>query len=190
MDTIRFDAIVKSLAGQTSRRRTLGALVGSALGILALTDRDEAAAARNGKCKPKCGECEKCKRGDCDKKNGKKRCQQGKCKPKSDGTLCGRGGTCLSGSCVCPPGSQSCGGGCVPSCLGATRGLNPTTCTCCGTGGDSVSCPMAGTNAACCTGTCDPVGQVCVSRGGGVACQFGAQCASGVCGLNGLCNPV
>ena len=162
MDPNRFDFIAKTLAAATTRRRSLGGLFGGALGALGLADPDDSSAAKSGKCKQTCAACEDCKKGKCKKKNGKKRCKKGKC--------------------VTRPG--------VPTCTAVTQALNPLTCTCCGTGGDPVSCPMAGTNASCCTGTCDTVGQVCVSRSPGVSCQFGAQCASGVCDSNSLCTAV
>ena len=87
----------------------MAAAIGGALGLLGLTDRNDAAAARSGKCKQLCGECERCKRGDCDKKDGKKRCQKGKCKPNADGTGCSVG-TCQGGRCVAAPPPPFCAG--------------------------------------------------------------------------------
>jgi hypothetical protein len=101
MDADRFDAIAKFLIAATSRRRTLGGLLGGTLGLLSLTEREDAWA-KSGKCKPKCDECEKCKKGDCDRKNGKKKCKKGKCQPKPAGTPCTAfpGGACQDGTCV------------------------------------------------------------------------------------------
>ena len=101
MEDTRFDDMAKALGSRTSRRLTLSALLGGAIGRLGL---DEAEAAKSGKCKPKCDECEKCDKGKCDKKNGKKKCKKGKCKPKAAGTPCtlatGSGGACCNGTCV------------------------------------------------------------------------------------------
>ena len=101
MDADRFDAIAKTLITHTSRRRTLGGLVGAALVAIRLTDPDEASASTSRKCKPKCGECRKCQKGDCKMKNGKKVCKKGKCKPQPNGTACSVG-TCQNGGCICP----------------------------------------------------------------------------------------
>ena len=97
MDADRFDTLARSLTAVGSRRRTL-----AALGLLGLADPDEAAAAKTGKCKPTCGECEKCKKGDCDKKDGKKVCKKGKCQAKANGTPCSAG-TCQGRRCTSPP---------------------------------------------------------------------------------------
>src|SRR5688500_16719112 len=101
MDDSRFDALVRSLTRSRSRRRALVALSGG-LGLRGLTPPEDAGAAKSGKCKPKCGECEKCKKGDCDKKDGKKVCKKGKCKPKAAGTPCTAfaRGACQNGTCV------------------------------------------------------------------------------------------
>ena len=104
MDGSRFDTLTRSLAVVGSRRRALAAL-GGALGLLGLVHPDDAAAAKSGKCKSKCDECQRCKRGKCKKTNGTKRCKKGKCQAKSNGTGCSVG-NCLEGSCfpqsTCP----------------------------------------------------------------------------------------
>ena len=190
MDADRFDHLTRSLTSAGSRRRALVALFG-ALGLLGLTNPDEAVAAKSGKCKPQCGECASCKRGDCKKtKHGKKRCKRGKCQPLREGTPC-TNGTCRGGSCIvspspltCPQGLTVCGGSCVDTrtaqanCGGCGIVCGPRQ-TCCG--GDCVSlntnrrncgacgnvCP-AGTN--CCNGTCSCVApQICCRR----VCQAG-----------------
>jgi hypothetical protein len=66
MDADRFDALARTLTAAGSWRWTLAAL-GGVLGLLSLAGPDEAAAAKSAKCKPKCGECESCKRGNCRK---------------------------------------------------------------------------------------------------------------------------
>jgi hypothetical protein len=81
MDAIQFDALTKAWIAEASRRRTLAGTLAAALGALGLAHAKEAAAAKSGKCKKKCGECESCKKGACKKKDGKKRCKKGKCKP-------------------------------------------------------------------------------------------------------------
>jgi hypothetical protein len=102
VENTRFDDIARALGSLTTRRQTFGALLGGALSTLGLAQPEDVAAAKSGKCKPKCGECERCKRGDCNKKDGKTRCQKGKCKPKADETGCSVG-TCQGGRCVAAP---------------------------------------------------------------------------------------
>jgi hypothetical protein len=100
MDANRFDATTRLVFAAASRRRTLGSLLGAALAALGLI-RPNQTLAKSGKCKPKCGECERCKKGDCNTKNGKKRCKKGKCRPKRAGTPCTAfvGGACQNGTC-------------------------------------------------------------------------------------------
>lgn len=177
MNADRFASLTRALAAARSRRRTLAALAG-ALGLVGLAYPEDAAAAKSGRCKPKCGECERCKRGDCDKKDGKRRCQKGKCKPKADTTGCSVG-TCQAGTCVSPP---------PPSDPNACS--NPAT-TCdpnCGPAGTTCMCmPRVGSPGAVCvntsvvagpcvsetTGGCSIPGQVCVELAG---CGGGNRC--------------
>jgi hypothetical protein len=98
----RFDALSRVLSVAGSRRGTLTAALSGALGLLGLAHPDDAAAATSGKCKPRCGECEKCKKGDCDKKDGKKVCTKGKCQAKTNGTPCSAG-TCQDRRCTNSP---------------------------------------------------------------------------------------
>ena len=98
----RFDALSRVLSVAGSRRGTLTAALSGALGLLRLAHLHDAAAATSGKCKPTCGECEKCKKGDCDKKDGKKVCKKGKCQAKANGTPCSAG-TCQGRRCTSPP---------------------------------------------------------------------------------------
>jgi hypothetical protein len=95
MDAVRFDALTKAWIAETSRRRMLAGLLGGFMGALSLADADDAAAAKSGKCKKKCGQCKFCNKGKCKTKNGKKRCKKGKCKPVERGTPCGDNGTCF-----------------------------------------------------------------------------------------------
>jgi hypothetical protein len=71
MDADRVDAIAKFLIAETSRRRTLGGLLVTTLGLRGLLQPDDVWA-KSGKCKPTCRECETCKKGRCNNKNGKK----------------------------------------------------------------------------------------------------------------------
>jgi hypothetical protein len=139
MDADRFDALARSLTATGSRRRALTALGGS-LGLLGMALPNEATAAKTGKCKPKCGECEKCKKGDCKRKNGKKRCKKGKCQPLT-GPACSGGRVCQAGACVCAGAREFCGldcGCCVPNApvSGALPGRHTCTASseCCGGG--------------------------------------------------------
>ena len=131
MDPDRFDALSRPLIATGSRRRAVAA-VGGALGLLGLAHPDEATAAKSGKCKPKCGACEKCKRGDCDRKDGRKRCKKGKCQPKADGAACAE--------------RRCCGGACVDT------SNDPRNCGSCDT-----RCQV---NAVCSAGTCACVRRV------------------------------
>ncbi len=104
MDADTFDSLSRSLTVMGSRRRSLMATLGVVLGALGLAASDDAKAAKSGKCKRQPGECETCKKGRCEKKNGKKRCKAGKIQPKPFGTPC-PGGTCQNGLCRSPDGS-------------------------------------------------------------------------------------
>lgn len=95
MDAIRFDALTKSWIAEASRRRTLAGVVAAALGALGISRAENVAAAKSGKCKKKCNQCEFCQKGTCKKKNGKKRCKKGKCKPAEGRTPCNGDDTCM-----------------------------------------------------------------------------------------------
>lgn len=122
MEDTRFDTMVKALGALTTRRLTLGALVGGSLRFVGSAD---AAAKRSSRrCKPKCGECLKCHKGACHKKHGENRCTKGKCKPKADGIDCGACRECQDGICVNKPDLTPCVGGTDPDCA------TPNTCSC------------------------------------------------------------
>ena len=89
------------MSRRSAVRSGIGWLVVPVSVLLGLT-RSEVAGTKSGKCKNKCGECERCEKGNCKKQNGKKRCKRGKCRTTANGTLCS-GGTCLNGSCTPPP---------------------------------------------------------------------------------------
>ena len=112
MEQARFDNIAKALGSQATRRLTLSALLGGTLGAFGVAD---AGAAKSGKSKPACGECEKCKKG--------------KCKPKPNGTACtapSGNATCQTGVCICPQGSTDCFGTC------RSTQTDPANCGTCG----------------------------------------------------------
>ena len=104
MDADTFDSLSRPLTVMGSRRRSLMATLGVVLGALGLATSDDAEAAKSGKCTRSPGECETCKKGTCERQNGKKRCKAGKIQPKPFGTLC-TGGTCQNGLCLSPDGS-------------------------------------------------------------------------------------
>ncbi len=134
MDANQFDAMVMRLGSEASRRRMLAALLGGALGVVGWAG-GEAGTSR--KCKPKCNECQFCRKGTCKKKNGKKTCKAGKCKKLTNGTACSGGGTCQSGICTAPTctdgiknGSESdidCGGTC-PRCADSRTCITRNDC--------------------------------------------------------------
>jgi len=201
VEDTRFDAIAKALGSVTTRRLTLGALLGGALARLGLTDAE---AAKSGKCKTKCGECEKCKKGKRRKKNGKKVYKKGKCQPKTNGTVC-TGGSCCGGVCrdlqsdeancgtcgtVCTANQVCQAGSCFPRSTCPAAGTGFCTFTPCGTPecfcaqsteGNSVCVTIAGaacppTGGSCTTDASCPPGEVCVNVGEpGCGCAAGAR---------------
>ena len=129
MDDATFDALLRALASRTIRRGVLAGLTGGLLtrGLAS----GEVSAASSGLCKKPCGVCEKCKKGRCKKKNGKKTCKPGKCQPKRFGAACGSGGQiCQGTTCACPSGQKLSGGVCgvEPTCDGPGR---PCSTSCC-----------------------------------------------------------
>jgi len=151
VDEHRFDKIVKAFGAPMNRRLSFGALLSGSLGILGLTDMEEA---RAGGCKQDCGECQVCKKGSCRHKNGKKKCSQGRCERKAEGASCSipSNGTCLaSGECSCSGGKELCKGTCYDLCgLGQVR--DPNACVCCKPSG--VGPCTVGNDANCCSGFC------------------------------------
>jgi hypothetical protein len=104
MNADRFAALSRSLTAVGTRRRALGVTLSGVLGVLGLANPDEAGAARSPRCRREPGECERCQRGRCERKDGEKRCKAGKIKPKPFGTPC-TGGSCQNGQCIAPDGS-------------------------------------------------------------------------------------
>ena len=156
MDADRFDTLARSLTSVGSRRRALGAALSGALGALGMAEVDEASAARSGKCKRKPGECERCDRGKCEKKDGKKRCKAGKIKVKASGTPCSNG-FCQNGACTCTGLQASCSSS--AECCSSTAACAPNFCA----PGIARCCLPLG---AACAHSCDCCGQV-------VTCQSG-----------------
>ncbi len=182
MDQHRFDALARTVGEWTTRRGALALLAGLGLGSFGTL---EVEARKNGRCKPSCPECSKCKKGKCKKKkNGKKKCKKGKCQLQTDGTACTGGGSCCNGTCcsanqVCQTGScfpkstcpatqtGLCPGG-VPTVCGADPG---GTCACSVSAEGNVVCITVPTGATCMTltpctssATC-PTGQACAEVG-------------------------
>jgi hypothetical protein len=104
MHANHFDSLVRSLSVVRSRRRALAATIGAVLGTFGLTHTPDATAAKSGKCWRLPGECERCQRGKCERKHGRKTCKAGKIKPNASGTPC-TGGSCQNGQCIAPDGS-------------------------------------------------------------------------------------
>lgn len=155
MDADRFDTVARFLSTAGSRRRTLAVALSGGLGLLGLAHADDAVAARSGRCRPRCGPCEQCQRGDCKRKNGKKRCKRGKCKPRQDLVNC-------------PPGQVR----------------NPITCGCCQVLGETCPATGSNNccSGRCDVGLCESggggapctFGEQCgsgVCRGGACACS-------------------
>jgi hypothetical protein len=143
MDADRFDALSRSLAAVGTRRRALVTALVSALSALGLADPDEVSAAKSPKCKRKPGECERCDRGTCTRKNGEKRCKAGKIKPKAFGTPCSVG-SCQNGACIaaaaaapalpcggCPSGQRCLANGSCAIICGLGEPDCPSSCNAC-----------------------------------------------------------
>jgi hypothetical protein len=168
MDADRFDALSRALIAAGSRRGALAAALSGGLALLGLAHPDDAAAAKSGKCKPKCGECEKCDKGKCERKNGKKKCKQGKCKARAAGTPCTAfaGGQCQNGSCfpvsTCPATITS-------LCTPGTECASGSDCFCARSAEGNVLClqneVLGPTPPPCRTSADCPRGEACVDFG-------------------------
>lgn len=169
MEARRLDAVAKALIAATSRRRTLGGLLGGSLGLLYLTYPHATEAGR--KCKPKCSECNTCKKGPCHNTKHGKVCKNGKCKAKADGIACSTG-TCQAGVCTAPP------------CVG-----QPDNTACPGDGRCRQGvcqlrpiCPGLHTpcsvNSQCCSANCsgEPSNKICSCSQPGEPCYTTADC--------------
>lgn len=166
MDVKRFDADAKALIAETTRRRTLGALLGGTLVALAEIAADNIASAKSRKCDPKCDECHECTKGRCRKHNGKKACKPARCKPKASGIPC----MALTGGAACQKGICSCLDG-LTNCNGSCKNLNTDEANCGACGG------VCAAGQTCCNGTCSNL-------------NVEANCGScgNVCAANQVCN--
>jgi hypothetical protein len=99
MEADLFDTLTRSLSMVGSRRRVFVTALSGVLAALTQAVPNEVSAARSAKCRREPGECERCDRGTCHKKNGKRRCRPGKIKLGPFGTPCSTG-TCQYGACV------------------------------------------------------------------------------------------
>jgi hypothetical protein len=160
VDETRFDDMAKALGRQTTRRLTVSAFLGGALGVLGVRETEAASSG----CGKDCGECKTCKRGTCKTKNGKKRCRRGKCESLADGAACSlpTSGTCQSGVCRCLNGTIESNGQCLGRCpLGQQR--DPASAVCCipsGTG----PCKLGEDNTCCkrfCENSPEPPYSIC-----------------------------
>jgi hypothetical protein len=155
MESTSFDRLVRALSSGSSRRLLLGRFGGGLVPLLSLALADDVAA----------------------KKKRKKKHKKHKkpCSPACTGAK-----VCKHGTCVCPSGTEACGGECLNAC-GEGRARNPQTCTCC-----NLNLGHCFGDGACCSGFCIVGGAgLCAGRGPGDACTFDAQCGSGNC--NGFC---
>jgi hypothetical protein len=103
MNSHAFDAIARHLPLTTSRRGIArigsSALAAAVLARIGLSPSGSLAA-KSGRCKTPCGECQRCDPGKCRKKpNGQKRCKRGRCTPKPDFIACSFG-FCFAGACT------------------------------------------------------------------------------------------
>jgi hypothetical protein len=177
MDSGRFDALTRSLFAGSTRRHALVAALGGAAGSLGLA---EIRAANSGKCKPKCDECEKCKKGDCTRNNGKTRCKQGKCRPKASGTPC-TGGICQGGRCTATApfctGKDTCKDGNVTEFPCHQSGTTPCVCVIDAITDAPVCAQSPFTNRGCKEAIPCPAGEICVDNTGGLCSGGSAKCA-------------
>jgi hypothetical protein len=177
MDGDRFDSLAKLSRTWTTRRSALALLTGLGLGTLAPAG---AGARKSGRCKPKCGACERCKRGDCERKHGKKRCKQGKCRPKTNGAPCASG-SCQGGRCtVTAPfctGKNVCEDGNVTEFPCHQSGTTPCVCVVDAITGAPVCVQSPFTNSGC--KAADPCrdSEICVDATGGLCGGGTAKCA-------------
>lgn len=152
MDPCRFDDFARLTAHSSSRRRLLGAL---AAGFAALVGHGSLSAAS---CRPPSGVCRK--HGDC--------CSG----------ICGATDATGRRRCVCPQGSEPCGGGCVET---ISYDTDPLNCGACGN-----VCPRTACSAAVCNaGVCELVADTEVL---GASCSNGNSCVTGeTCQPDGSC---
>jgi hypothetical protein len=143
MDANHFDQHTRDLSAVASRRGILAALMSALLARRLTADGEDAAAKskrkrRKGKNRRFVGCAPKCAGKSC----GKDGCG-GSCGD------CGTGQICQGGACICPAGTELCGGACVALCP-APQIRELSTCGCCLPPG--ASCTRDATP--CCSGVC------------------------------------
>jgi hypothetical protein len=217
MDGDRFDSLARSLSAAGSRRRAFAIAFSGGQALLGLARPDDAVEAKSGKCKPKCGACETCQKGNCKRKNGKKQCKKGKCKPRKGVVDCPAGqlrnpvtcGCCQVAGQTCPvSGANSCcsglcpGGTCesrvsgAPCAFGAECGTGVCrngVCACselrerCFQNGDCCGATTGLAGSVVCSTHNDVSGIVCCVSGTGL-CATSADCCSDLRCNGGTCS--
>jgi hypothetical protein len=197
VEDTRFDEMSKVLGSLKTRRLTLGALLGGALGALGLSE---------GEAKKKKKKKKKCKNlGPC------QRCQNGKKKTQPDNTACtppgaaAGTGRCAAGACIAqsppvPPAPPSpvcvtLGNACTQTGTGTAACCSPTVCgrafnatantfKCCNGPGSTCS---AATASQCCSEGCNTNTNpaTCACKSAGTACDDNSQCCSNRCVTSG-----
>lgn len=178
MERSRFDRLTRSLAvvpsfsdlgAVRSRRGVMRMLGGVGLGgALVAGIQPNPAQAR---CRKKCGEC--------------KRCKKGRCRPRPNDTPCGQDGRCLDGRCKPAPLCSAVNATCsvddpASCCSGVCRAADQT----CRRGNSGADCLTAQD---CISGTC--VGFRCQGQGDCAGAPLGTICnTDGGCVL-GTCSP-
>ena len=190
MDETGFDALSRRVGLAHSRRAVARFLTASLAGSLVLGGVESASARR--RCRPRCGECERCRRG--------------RCKPVTDYRACTGGGTCTRGFCcigsVCNIGDSNeyccIGGTCLPTATHSTLCCGPVMCEagdmveCCPPGPGWQCCPegsifhCVGEDAVCCPvgsahGSCPADHTCCVEGSGEDCCPEGKTCSPAGC---------
>jgi hypothetical protein len=192
MDAGRFDSLARSLTAARSRRGTLVAALGGAVGLLGLVHPQEAAA-RKKKKKP-CPPCRKRKKG--------------KCKPQPAGTPCTAfaGGACQNGACVNLQGDEAncgaLGATCAPThvcqagaCFPVSTCPGNATARCLGSGAFTASCNAPGAPDLCVCSRSAEGNVVCTAQPPGdcadlTPCTSSASCPAGkACVEVGSCCP-
>ncbi len=213
---MHFDDLSKALASTISRREAIRLLLSSlAAACLAAVGLNKAAA-DNSDCAHFCDAIYPPgpERGQCKSQaaHGYGICYQcGPAAPAGHGQVCGSGANrfccradqvCAGGACVCPQGTEECGGQCVPLC-GPGQRRNPQTCQCealpnaCREGGACFDAAYCGANSECvCFTTVEgtPFCHLGQSCSGSQTCTSSAECPAGYacstvtcCGSQGIC---
>jgi hypothetical protein len=179
MDETSFDALSRGVGSAHSRRTVTRLLAASLAGSLGLGGVGSVSARHRRWCRPRCAECERCRRGKCKPVKDYRACTGGTC---SLGTCCNGavcnlgtlneycciGGTCLAtaehgtlccGSVTCPPGSAR---ECCPPGPGWQCCPEGSKSHCIGEG--DVCCPEGSIDYSC------PPDHVCCETGSGESC--------------------